>query len=1532
MSDDSSSINEFAEYLNNEGCDGKRFADFVLKKAGGTRPHRIFPDVYSDSDSSSFNVQLEKITTPLLETATSQEKPLNAATVANEIIHDTQPSTAPRNVHNVHSPTKKSGGRPHSDNLRRYSLKRLTSVRKRRQLIKEFESTLNEVDFDPHICSTPMNTRQDSENNQSRQEVNEKKSNSNCHTLPTHETAPLKASQINISISDNLMCCLHNKDDELKKLLNDHINAQQDSNKSNCANCSNKSIATDSPKLQRTFNIEKGTNPGEIILSPVHTTLQECQQQQNLTQNTLTGVSTRGVSRNNLQPNRTYNLTLRAKELRVLQESKNNIIQKENISNAERNVSNSLQNIEHLNNLNQSSSLNYQNIVDEDEVVIPQTQECENPTRNISTRNKNSANTLNTLKRSSIHSQRNRDITTHSNIIIPETQNITRNLSKVSFDDRNVPDHSYVVNKSSHVNRRNRNGSVKSLNLNTNTRLSKTNVETNATNVFEKSNLNNLLTDDENESVVEQEICKKDSSSAPLNLASRRLRPRHSIKAKQMHVGIPIAHPLKLEAKKTGIQSLKQKIPLNKAPNTPINGEKFADEIKSQLVRLTNNEILDLRKRNSLGKIYTVNSTNLTKQQELKEKQQLLEKEIENELRNRSLHYVSNKHSRHVLNTSSEELSNTYVELFSVPDVFKDVNRQNKSIQLSNTEENNIERRFGEKDRKIKKKLTVKHVILNNVDTQNKGSTILNGEELRYLCSQEDNDEILIPDTQHKECQLELEDMYTKEHTDEILIPDTQNKEGPILNAVEVEDVCTQKDNTEIVIPETQNKEGSILNAVELEDVCIQKDNTEIVIPDTQNKDCPILNAVELEDVCTQKENIEIEIPDTQNQDCLSLNNKELEDMCAQEKNAEINAGTQDKNIISSNEEMLTIISSQEDKNEFLAGNKSDLNQISFLPRNEIPSNGRKNTKKTKNKKRQISEETQNYITIKERLKKRPKNSFSKRSLYSKGFSDSENSDVTSFQNECSIMENNSSNYIPVATVPSTPLLPPPSTPSLPPPSTPSLPQPSRPSPPSLEIAAGSVPKSTKNDDEIFRKPVAPAPKTRSKIRKPIELPTTTECTSENDQTVRRSKRGHVPLKTTTPYVRMLKEMMEKSELAKNKRVNTTKTDAQKTSTYSMNSNDLVPIASSTVNTKSKRSKNIVIKNNINPKKKQKKQNQQEQQQTPSLLGDTDNVNTTGESTESRNLQLRSPDSEPNRVLLDDEYPTSSIHTTKSNQGKRNKSPIYEFHHEVFNEHHPTTPTYTKNSNQKECMSPISRIGEEQHNKVKSGKNKKSKVNENKKNLESSHIEFNPAPVSELNSIFDRLKHESTVESQINSQTKTCVIRVQRLKIPAQATKNALMPKSVSNTATQSNIAVATTCCECPNTYPQSDGELLSWLKGLRDIGNPFGNEKMFTEMHCSAAGNLLFTDLEGIDYAFYDTEEKASLGYLRFKPKQIKPLKRAKKFHLHFVVLSGKFKISTNKDQGEFKMGDMIAINKGTRYEIRNNADEIGILMVIKK
>jgi len=44
-----------------------------------------------------------------------------------------------------------------------------------------------------------------------------------------------------------------------------------------------------------------------------------------------------------------------------------------------------------------------------------------------------------------------------------------------------------------------------------------------------------------------------------------------------------------------------------------------------------------------------------------------------------------------------------------------------------------------------------------------------------------------------------------------------------------------------------------------------------------------------------------------------------------------------------------------------------------------------------------------------------------------------------------------------------------------------------------------------------------------------------------------------------------------------------------------------------------------------------------------------------------------------------------------------------------------------------------------------------------------------------------------------------------------------------------------------------------------------------------ATANELVFTQVDGIDYAFYNTKEKATLGYMRFQPHQTRNKKRAK-------------------------------------------------------
>ncbi|XP_017143643.1 uncharacterized protein LOC108156609 isoform X2 [Drosophila miranda] len=134
--------------------------------------------------------------------------------------------------------------------------------------------------------------------------------------------------------------------------------------------------------------------------------------------------------------------------------------------------------------------------------------------------------------------------------------------------------------------------------------------------------------------------------------------------------------------------------------------------------------------------------------------------------------------------------------------------------------------------------------------------------------------------------------------------------------------------------------------------------------------------------------------------------------------------------------------------------------------------------------------------------------------------------------------------------------------------------------------------------------------------------------------------------------------------------------------------------------------------------------------------------------------------------------------------------------------------------------------------------------------------------------------------------------------------------------------------------------QLMNWLRGYSSnqptlsmedsSGNQIGKS-------VSTFGELVFTNLDGIEYAFYDTKDKATVGYMRFQPSQKREKKRAKGFSLKFVVLFGQFGMDCSVPEVEeddhciLNIGDMVEIEKGTRYSIKNLLDEVSVLMVIR-
>ncbi|KAI8046040.1 hypothetical protein M5D96_002240 [Drosophila gunungcola] len=109
---------------------------------------------------------------------------------------------------------------------------------------------------------------------------------------------------------------------------------------------------------------------------------------------------------------------------------------------------------------------------------------------------------------------------------------------------------------------------------------------------------------------------------------------------------------------------------------------------------------------------------------------------------------------------------------------------------------------------------------------------------------------------------------------------------------------------------------------------------------------------------------------------------------------------------------------------------------------------------------------------------------------------------------------------------------------------------------------------------------------------------------------------------------------------------------------------------------------------------------------------------------------------------------------------------------------------------------------------------------------------------------------------------------------------------------------------------------LMNWLRG---VGNAHPTGSMADESaSVSPANDLVFSKVDGIDYAFYKTKDKASLGYMRFQPHQARNKKRAKVYALKFIVQFGEFAVQTiplgeeEETAAILCVGDMIEIDRG--------------------
>ncbi|XP_020812792.1 uncharacterized protein LOC110187698 [Drosophila serrata] len=155
-----------------------------------------------------------------------------------------------------------------------------------------------------------------------------------------------------------------------------------------------------------------------------------------------------------------------------------------------------------------------------------------------------------------------------------------------------------------------------------------------------------------------------------------------------------------------------------------------------------------------------------------------------------------------------------------------------------------------------------------------------------------------------------------------------------------------------------------------------------------------------------------------------------------------------------------------------------------------------------------------------------------------------------------------------------------------------------------------------------------------------------------------------------------------------------------------------------------------------------------------------------------------------------------------------------------------------------------------------------------------------------------------------------------------------------SETDTHSHNKFGPVILEDQTTSNNGNNRFRNWLLGVSSVQPSETNDQ---GKAASLVEDMRFTELDGIDYAFYDTKETAALGYMRFKPHQVRNKKKVKACPLKFVVQIGEFAVQYGAIDGEeeesciLREGDMIEIDKGSRYSIQNILDAIGVLLVIR-
>ncbi|XP_064554090.1 uncharacterized protein Cenp-C isoform X2 [Drosophila montana] len=138
--------------------------------------------------------------------------------------------------------------------------------------------------------------------------------------------------------------------------------------------------------------------------------------------------------------------------------------------------------------------------------------------------------------------------------------------------------------------------------------------------------------------------------------------------------------------------------------------------------------------------------------------------------------------------------------------------------------------------------------------------------------------------------------------------------------------------------------------------------------------------------------------------------------------------------------------------------------------------------------------------------------------------------------------------------------------------------------------------------------------------------------------------------------------------------------------------------------------------------------------------------------------------------------------------------------------------------------------------------------------------------------------------------------------------------------------------------------QMTDWLRGVSDVppgstedAASVASEEENNSIRFTSAANLDFSTLDGIEYSFYGTEDKCAIGYMRFQPLQQRGMKRNKSNTLRFLALYGEFDVHLDNGSAEMqrcilKTGDLVEIKMGSRFNITNRLNEISLLIVNRK